>query len=107
MEDIKFEVLHRERTDLWSFYGGLYSKDFKVGDTLTWLGHDGVFGYLCGEECIICTEEHLETKDNYPIYKKVGEYDIRTDKEIISKTRKVGRSWVNRYMKIFKDILKK
>jgi hypothetical protein len=76
-EEIKFEVLYRQRDDLGSFYGSLYSKDYQVGDTLTWLGHDGVFGYLYGEE-FICTEEHYKYKDNeQPVYKKVGEYDIR------------------------------
>jgi hypothetical protein len=69
--------LYKYRTDLGSFIGGLYSKDYEVGDTLTWLGHDGVFGYMTGEE-FICTEEHYKYKDsNQPVYKKVGEYDIR------------------------------
>ena len=76
-EEIKFEVLHRERTDWRSVYGGLYSRDYQVGDTLTWLGHDGMCGYMNGDE-FICTEDHMKYKDaGHPVYKKVGEYDIR------------------------------
>jgi hypothetical protein len=70
------EEFYKYRLDWHSCIGGLYTKDFKVGDTITWLGHDGVFGYYEGDE-FICTEEHFQTKDNFPVYKKVGEYDIR------------------------------
>ena len=96
--------LYQYRLDWSSYIGGLYSKDFKVGDTITWLGHDGVFGYLEGDE-FICTEEHFQKKNDFPIYKKVGEYDIRgtifhNDETLTSlitrKPRMLGKTWVRR-----------
>jgi hypothetical protein len=98
------EELYKYRDDWSSYIGGLYSKDFKVGDTITWLGHDGVFGYLTGEE-FISNEEHFQKKDEFPVYKKVGEFDIRgtvfhNDETLFSlisrKPRMIGKNRIKR-----------
>lgn len=67
--------LHYERTDLGSQYAGVYTRDYKVGDKITWLGHDNVFGYLHGEE-YICAQSHFDMRGNHPVYKKVGTIHI-------------------------------
>jgi hypothetical protein len=74
--------LHYERTDLGSYEEGIYTKDFKIGDKITWLGHDGVFGYLHGQE-FIAEQEHVDKKDDFPAYKKVGTYDIRKHNNLL------------------------
>ena len=68
------------RIDSSSYKEGIFTKDFKVGDTLTWLGHDGVFGYLYGQE-FIASQKHVDLKDNGWAYKKIGERDIREKKK--------------------------
>lgn len=98
------EKLYQYRLDWRSYIGGLYTKDFKVGDTITWLGHDGQFGLLEGQD-IICDEEAFQKKDNLPFYKKVGEYDIRgtifhNDETLTSlisrKPRMAGKTWARK-----------
>lgn len=50
---------------------GIYTKDYKVGDTITWLGHDNVHGYMNGEE-FTCTQGHFDLRGDHPVYKKIG-----------------------------------
>jgi len=107
----KYE-LHYERTDLTSLYAGVYTKDFNVGETITWLGHDGVYGYLYGEE-FRCDEDHYAKRTDFPVYRKIGKIHIsklgsdmkpRPPEMIIEKRRKVGKTWVQYFMnKFLKD----
>ena len=73
---MKNENLYYCRLDLSSYKEGIYTKDFKIGDKITRLGHDGVFGYLCGDE-FIAEQEHIDKKENFPVYKRIGYRDIR------------------------------
>jgi len=66
------EDLHYERIDWHSQFTGVYTKDYKVGDKITWLGHENVHGYSYGEE-YICSQEHFDLRGDHPVYKKIGE----------------------------------
>jgi len=81
----KPEELYQYRNDWSSFYGNLYTRDYQIGDIITWLGHDNTHGYLFGEK-FRCTDIHYQYKmdriqligyDDLPVYKEIGTFDIR------------------------------
>jgi len=99
---MKANKIHIERTDLGSHNTGLFTKDYKIGDTITWLGHDHVYGYMYGEE-FICTKKHFDLKGDQPVYRKIGEvhlskirggndlYEIFDDRKFVQKIPSIIR----------------
>ena len=71
---------HRERLDLSKMVWSIFSKDFKEGDTVYWLGHDGVYGLLHGQE-IEATDQELARPD-LPFYKKIDELNFEPYKNL-------------------------
>jgi hypothetical protein len=66
---------HYEHIDMHSRYAGIFTKDFKVGDKIMWLGHDGVYGYLYGYE-YTATQEHVDKKEDMWMWKKIGKIHL-------------------------------
>jgi hypothetical protein len=68
-----------ERLDDSKLVWSVFTKDFKEGDTVYHLGHDGVFGCMYGWT-YIADKEMVDKKDNLWFYKK-----ITTIKKIMKK----------------------
>jgi len=92
---MKSEKYIYDHTNLHSKYIDVYTEDYKVGDTVTWLGHDNVYGYMHGEK-FTCTQKHYDLKEGQPVGKWVGKTD-RYDGEII----KFPSHWIVRSNKVF------
>lgn len=72
---------HRERLDLSKMVWSIFTKDFKEGDEIYWLGHDGVYGLLHGQK-IVATEEDVRRKDQSGFWKLLDELDFEPYKNI-------------------------
>jgi len=77
MEKYK-DDLYWEHIDLHSSKAGLFTKNFKKGDKITWLGHDGVYGFMYGWE-FVAEQETVDKKGDFPFWKKVGTLDLVKD----------------------------
>jgi len=61
---------YRERVDISKMIWNIFSKDFKIGDEITWLGHDNVFGLLYGEK-IIADKDAVNKKEKLSFWKEI------------------------------------
>ena len=61
---------HRERIDISKMVWHIFSKDFKIGDEITWLGHDNVFGLLYGEK-FTADKEAVNKKNKLSFWKEI------------------------------------
>jgi hypothetical protein len=66
---------HRELLDAPKLIWSIFSKDFKEGDEIYWLGHDNVFGLLHGQK-IIATKEAVEKRSDLSFWKKIDELNF-------------------------------
>jgi hypothetical protein len=62
---------HVERINLHDNHRYAWTKNFKLGDTVYYLGHDGVGGWWHGDTTK-ADQEMMEKKNNLHFYKKVG-----------------------------------
>jgi hypothetical protein len=71
------EGYRRELLDNSKLVWSIFVNDFEVGDKITWLGHDGVYGLLYDQE-IDATQEEVDfrKKGNYNFAKKVDELNF-------------------------------
>ena len=87
LDQIDEQNHHYEHYDIFSRFAGIFTKNFKPGDKIMWLGHSGAFGYQYGEE-YTCTQEHYDKRMEFSAYKKIGEIHlnelikIRNDKNL-------------------------
>ena len=58
-------------SDLTKAEWGAYTKDYKIGDKVYWLGHDGVHGFWY-EWDYIADQSMIDNKDHLDMYKRVG-----------------------------------
>lgn len=69
------ERYHRELLDNSKLVWSIFSKDFKEGDIIYWLGHDGVYGLLHGQK-IVANKEDVRRKENSQFWKKIDELNF-------------------------------
>jgi hypothetical protein len=72
---------HRELLDNSKLIWSIFSKDFVVGDKISWLGHDGVYGLLHGQE-IVANEEDVKRKNQSSFWKKIDELNFEPYKNL-------------------------
>ena len=66
---------HRERLDTSKLIWSIFSKDFKEGDEIYWLGHDNVFGLLHGQT-LVADKEAVEKKNDLNFWKRIDELNF-------------------------------
>ena len=66
---------HREMLDQSKMIWSIFSKDFKKGDVIYWLGHDGVYGFLHGQK-VLANEEDARKSRQSQFWKKIDELDF-------------------------------
>ena len=71
LEEAEERGYHIERLDLHSKKRYAWTRDFKLGDQVYYLGHDGVGGWWHGNETT-ADEEMMRKKHNLHFYKKVS-----------------------------------
>ena len=73
---------HTERIDITKLCWSIFSKDFKVGDKITWLGHDNVFGLMHGEK-FTADQEAVDKKEDFSFWLKIDELNFQPCKDTI------------------------
>ncbi len=60
----------KERLRLGDRHETKFTTEFRLGDTVYWLGHDGVHGFWHGE-AYVADEDMIKYKDELKLYKKL------------------------------------
>lgn len=72
---------HRELLDHSKLVWSIFSKDFEKGDTIYWLGHDGIYGLLHGQK-VVANEEDVKRKNQSSFWKLIDELNFEPYKNL-------------------------
>ena len=72
---------HRELLDQSKLIWTIFDKEYKEGDLIYWLGHDGVYGFLHGEEKR-ASKEDVNIKNQLPFWRKVDKLNFEHYKNL-------------------------